>query len=601
MKAMYKFIAIAGFGLALAGCGDDEAPASIAGSTATGAGTPLAFVPADTPYVFANLESWPTEVIEAWSELMAPVQAGYRESLVLMRAELAKAAKDGDPDSSRKMLAVMELFEDKLTLDGWEQIGFASTGRLALYGVGLVPVLRMEVADADKLRAFIARLETALETTFPVADLDGTAYWRFAPDDDVPFAMVMAIIGPHLVLSLDPGPEVAPLATVLGLTPPATSLVDSGELVEVNREHGYGPYGTFLVDSQRFATALIGTETQESWFTAKLAADGTPITPECRSEYLAMAGTVPRMVSGYTAFDARNIDSGLVMELRPDLATGLMAISAPVPGLGGGGSAVPFDAGFGIKLDKFAEFLQARASAITAQPYKCEQLAGLNESASQVSTQAAGMYMAAGWFTGMRMVLSELDWPEGAAKPERVEGAMVIASPNPVGLVGMLKGFVPQLSGLEISPGGEPQALALGEMAGAAGEDLPPTFVAMSDAAIGLGVGESSAAGLKAQLAQAPGSPPPLLYFAYQGEMYARLMKRIEDFSEAATAAATASAIDGDDPVASEAAASAERMQRVMKPLTDSVNSIYAAIEHAQASFILTERGLEMKQTMRMR
>lgn len=600
MKALIKYIAVAGFGLALAGCGDDEAtPASIAGSTATGAGTPLAFVPADTPYVFANVEGWPQEVIDKWAELIAPVQAGYRESLARARVEVAKEAKNGDPDDARKALAVMELFEDKLTLDGWQRIGFSRSGRVAMYGVGLVPVLRFEIDDADKFRGFVGQLETALETTFPVADLDGTAYWRFAPEEDKPFALVMALIGPHLVLTMDPGPEVAPLATIMGLTPPATSLVDSGELLEVNREHGYGPYGTLLVDSRRFATALIGSETQESWLTAKMAQDGKPMPPECRSEFLAMAGTVPRMVSGYTALSADTMDSGLVIEVRPDLTPGLMAIAAPVPGLGGSAGAVPFDFGFGIKLDKLAEFMQARASAITAEPYTCEQLAGLNEGASQVSTQAAGLYMAAGWFTGMRMVLTQLDWADGSTQPERVEGAIVLASPNPVGLVGMLKGFVPQLAGLEIAPGGEPQALALGEMAGAAGDNLPPTYVAMSDAAIGLGIGEASAAGLKAQLAQAPASPPPLIYVSYQGELYARLMQRIQDFSDAATAAA--SAIDSDDPEASAAARQAERMQHVLEPLTDSLNSIQAAVERAEASFILTERGLEMTQTMRMR
>jgi hypothetical protein len=603
MNAVLKLIAITGLGLALAGCGDDDADTATAtakaGATATGAGTPLAFVPADTPFVFANVEGWPSDVIEKWSELMAPVQAGYRESLTRMRAEVQKSAKDGDPEDARKMLAMMELFEDKFSLQGWRDIGFASSGRLAWYGVGVVPVLRMEVDDADKLRAFIARVEAALEMPFPVADLDGTAYWRFAPDAEKPYALVMAIVGPHFVLSFDPGPEVASLSSILGLTPPASSLVDSGELVEVNRAHGYGPYGTLLFDSRRLASALIGDGVQDTWFTSVMAEEGTPITPECRSEYLAMAGTVPRMVSGYTAFDTRNIDSGLVMEIREDLATGLMAIAAPVPGLGTGDRALPFDAGFGMKLDKLAEFLQARASSITAAPYKCAQLAGLNEGASQMSTQAAGLYMAAGWFTGMRVVLTELAWSEGAEKPERIEGAMVIASPNPVGLVGMLKGFVPQLSSLEITPGGEPQALALGEMAGAAGDDLPPTFVAMSDTAIGLGMGETSAAGLKAQLAQAPGSPPPLMYFAYQGELYGRLMQRVQDFGDAA--AARAGEIQGDDPEAAEALLRAERMEYAIKPLIDSVNSIYAAIDHAEASFILTQRGLEMKQTMRMR
>jgi hypothetical protein len=599
-----KLIAVGGLSLALAGCGDDDAastssPAAKAGSAATGAGTPLAFVPADTPYVFANLETWPSDVIEKWSTLMAPVQAGYRESLERMRVEVAKMAKDGEEDTARKTLAVMELFEDKFSLQGWRDVGFASTGRVAWYGVGLVPVLRMEVDDADKLRAFIARIEAALEMPFPVADLDGTPYWRFAPDPDQPYALVMAIVGPHFVLSIDPGPKVASLSAIMGLTPPATSLVDSGELLEVNRANGYGPYGTMLFDSRRLATALFGSGTEETWFTSIMAEEGKPLAPECRSEYLAMAGTVPRIVSGYTAFDTRNLDSGLVMELRPDLASGLLPIAAPVPGLGTGGGTVPFEFGFGLKLDKLAEFLQARASAITAEPYTCEHLAGLNEGASQMGTQAAGLYMAAGWFTGMRMVLTDLTWSEEATSPERVDGAMVIASPNPVGLVGMLKGFVPQLATLQIEPGGEPQPLALGEMAGEAGKDLPPTFVAMSDAAIGLGMGEASAAGLKAQLALPAATPPPLLYVAYQGEMYMRLMNRVEQFSSAASAAAAA--MESDDPETAAAAEKARRFERVFEPLSKSVNSIYAGIERADASIILTERGLEMNQVMRLR
>jgi hypothetical protein len=607
MNAVLKLIAISGLGLALAGCGDDDAATTAsssgakAGSTATGAGTPLAFVPADTPYVFANLEAWPDDVLEKWSGLMEPVQAGYRESLERMRVEVAKAAKDveGDADTTRKMLAVMELFEDKLSLQGWRDIGFASSGRVAWYGVGVVPVLRLEVDDADKLRAFIARIEAALEMTFAVADLDGTPYWRISPDPEQPYALVMAIIGPHFVLSFDPGPEVSSLSAILGLTPPATSLVDSGELTEVNRANGYGPYGTLLFDSQRLATALLGSGTEDTWFTSVMAKEGTPITPECRSEYLAMAGIVPSIVSGYTAFDTGNIDGNMVMALRPDLASGLLPIAAPVPGLGTGGSDVPFDFGFGIKLDKLAEFMQARASAITAEPYKCEHLAGLNEGASQVSTQVAGLYMAAGWFSGMRMALTNLTWSSDAKTPERVEGAMVIASPNPVGLVGMLKGFVPQLATLEISPGGEPQPLALGEMAGEAGKDLPPTFVAMSDNAIGLGMGETGAAGLTAQLALPPASPPPLIYVAYQGEMYMQLMKRVEEFNKAATEAALA--MEGTDPESAAAAEKARRFERVFEPLNTSVNGIYAGIEHADARFILTERGLEMTQTMRLR
>lgn len=557
--------------LVLAACGKDRDGAA-----------PLAFAPADTPYVFANLEPMPDAVIDSWSKLMTPVQAAYAAMLEEARA---KIEQDDDPEKARRTLAVMELFQDKLSLEGWERIGFTRKGRMALYGVGVLPVLRVELGDPDALRAFFAEIERRTQTPLPVAQIDDHSYWRFAPEADKPFAIVAAIIDKHLVVTLDVGSGSTPLADLLGLDAPKNSLADGEQLAQVNRDYGFGPYGTFLFDSRRFIAALLGSEGQDGWFAGKLAAEGKPLTPPCRTEFAGLAELMPRIVAGYTRLDGTHMDSNTIFELKPALVDGLQPLAAPVPGLGDG-SEPAFDFGFGIKLDKLAEFMQAQAQAVRAAPYACEHLAALNDTAEQTGQQVAGLYMAAGWFTGLRAVLTEFAWSEGAEKPERVEGAVVLASPNPASLIGMVQGFVPQLSQIQLTPGAPPQPLPLSEMNPQLAE-LPPAYAAMTDTAIGLAVGESAQAELPARLAAPAGQPAPLFYMGYSGPIYARFFQQLQALGKASAA--------GEEKT--EAELEAERM---IEPMMGSLYAIYNAIAYTSMSFVVTERGVEMRQAMRL-
>lgn len=596
--------------------------------------SPLAYVPAETPYAFANLEPTPDAVIDSWSKMLEPLRESYAETLRRARAELAKG---GDSEKATRTLSILELFEDKLSIEGWERIGFSRKGRAAIYGVGVLPVIRVELGDPDALRGFMAEIEQRLGEPLPVAEIEGRSYWRFTPDKDKPFALVAAILERHLVLTVDAGPEIAPLTDLLGLNRPERTLLDSGDLAKINSDYGFSPYGTVLVDSRRVLDALIGTQGQETWFTRKLAEDGIAMSDACRAEFAGMAGNMPRLVGGYSRVDAKSMDSNTVLELKPALVQAMQPLAAPVPGLGGEQGDAAFDVGFGMKMDKLAEFIQAQASAIRAEPYACDLLASLNESAEQVGQQMAGLYMAAGWFTGMRAVLSDLTF-DSDGKPEHVEGALIIASPNPSGLIGMLKGFVPQLAGIELVAGAEPVQISLDDMGAELGDvELPPVFAALTDSAIGLGVGVDSQTQLKSYMSAPAAEPAPLLYVGYQGAFYARLMKQFEAMA-AAGADESADEIASDEmdempsDVESDAATQPDDdidleifdeesggddalfaddgdgmpgmdadMQHVFQPLMESINELYAIIDYTGVDVVITERGVEMRQVMRLK
>lgn len=552
--------------------------------------TPLAYVPHDTPYVFANLEPTPDDVTEAWWALFEPVRAAFAETLAKARKEVANA----DDEAARRTLAVMDLFEDKLSLEGWERIGFSRRSLVAFYGVGALPVLRIELADPAALRGFIAQVEAAVGEALPVARLGELEYWRMQPDEDKPFAVVMAIVDDHLVLTIDPGAEIAALADMLGTQRPARSLAETGELEQVNRSHRFGPHGTFLFDVVRLAESLVGREGGETWLTRKAAADGDPISAACQREFGQLAAIMPRMVAGYGRMDARGMESRMVVHLRPDLAAGLQPVAAPVPGLGGLEEGVQAEFGYGLRLDKLGEFLQKQAAAVAASPWTCDKLASLNESSGQLGGQVAGLYMAGGLMTGIRVLVTELDW-EGLAMPTRVEGALIVASPNPASLVGMAGGFLPAASRLQLTPGAPPQRLDLTDL-GEAAAMAPPTWVALSDSALGLGFGEAGGSLLPRFLGASASEPAPVLSFGYRGPFYARLMKQVRALQGASDLLAGRDDEAGDEP----GRRVQQEMQQVMATFVEAMDQMSAGVARTQARFLFTERGLEVVQDMEL-
>jgi hypothetical protein len=116
MRGIRRFAAIAlGAGL-IAACSNKPAE--------EGSDIPLAFVPADTPFVYANLEPLPAAVTEQWSRRMQeywPTLLGMYDDL------LQKADARGDVQAQRWIRIARTLLDEIRTHDSWDklrQIGF---------------------------------------------------------------------------------------------------------------------------------------------------------------------------------------------------------------------------------------------------------------------------------------------------------------------------------------------------------------------------------------------------------------------------------------------------------------------------------------------
>ncbi|MBK7209712.1 MAG: hypothetical protein IPH99_05030 [Xanthomonadales bacterium] len=210
--------------------------------------SPLAFVPADTPFVMANAEPAPEAAVQTWTRMM---QGVWPSLLGVYDRMLDDLPDPGDAEIGkvkRVTAAILDEVRDRDTQDEWAQVGFSMQARGAFYGVGLVPVLRVELADADKFRAMVARIEQKAGASLTTARVDDQDLWTIALDKA---EALIAIEGKHLVITVLPAnAEKSLRRRVLGLDRPGQSLESSAGLIRFNKAEGYLAYGSGWIDFQ---------------------------------------------------------------------------------------------------------------------------------------------------------------------------------------------------------------------------------------------------------------------------------------------------------------------------------------------------------------
>lgn len=507
--------------LLLAACGKDEGPLP-----------PLAYIPADTPYVIAAIEPMPDAFMDAWIKQTDPVMATYVEFFDLT---LAKMQEEGEADP--RALALLQAMKAEIAGKPVRQImadwGLSLAPRSAIYGLDLIPVVRLEIADEAKLRQTVARFEAAAGATLSTAKIDDLDYWYLQPED-APLRAVLAIQGGHLVLSFTPAAaEDALMRQVLGLELPEQSLADSEALEDFNKRFGFTPHGSGWISTARLLELAIAPDSayQAAYLQAlEIEPMDAKEWPEgCLDEARGIAKSWPGLALGYSDLDAGGYRLRTVLQTPPSVSADLKTLLAPTPGLD-----QPAGIGFSVALK--ADALPTLASKwsgelqTATQGWKCDGLKmplAMGASEMQQALSNPAMFMVGPMLHSFNVQINRLEMPEMGPDGEptgdtpEFEGKLLIGSPNPQGLLASARSFVPQLAELRLEDGAEPVALP-------ALPDMPvelATYAVVDKGALGIAIGESERDGLKAALAA--GSTQPLLHFSYRGDFYADFLKKV--------------------------------------------------------------------------
>lgn len=483
--------------LVVAGCGRRVAP-----------NAPITWAPADTPYLFANFKGTPEDVTKAW--------AGASDAMMSARIQqfgrLADAFGQNDPTVAAVLNAIQgELANVHSAKELAQATGFSQSALYAIYGVGDVPVARIELASFDTFNAFWARVEKRAGITMPTASVDNQAF-RVIGGANGKLHFLVAVEGRQLVMTIAPaGASPAMLKRLLGLAKPASNAAD--KLARIDSQHDYGDYGSGFLDLPRlFANLHDGKDAVTQEFARDLG--GSLANPACAGEFASFANQAPLISGGMHAYTATQIRASLDAQLSPALLGALTALKQPVPGMDEKSGKSMFDLVLALPLQKWQAFIKGRAEAAAQKTYRCPALQSLNDFARTAANPPVQMPPEAASMLGFRVVLDK--WDVGP----QIAGRALMASSDPVELAQKIQQTLPQFAMKTIPTDGKPLAF-----------DLPPRlqamlgggsqgWIAVNANALAMGAGDGEDSGTAAMLTAPAGKGDALMRVHLDGRMY---------------------------------------------------------------------------------
>jgi hypothetical protein len=539
MRSTTRTLALAAAGLLLAACGHKDKDA------------PLAFVPADTPYVVANLDVLDDDTRTA---LLAQADAQLPAELAQLRAAADEMAAK-DPDSANLVRAFARELDGK-TVEGFAQTaGLDLKGYSALYGLGLAPVLRFQLSDADAFEAFVGRLESAYGKKLDVASIGKQSYRRHV-SAATGTELILAVAGKQAVAAILPADAGQPLLRqALGLDRPARSLQDDGRLAKLAKARGYQKWAVGELDLARalplaasgkdplFGALFKARAQAESAKTGEPVANQLQIPASCKADAVRIASRVSELSFGYTRLEAKHQDMRWDVALAGDITQAFSGLKVELPGLGAAQAGSPFEFFLGLPVAQLRTFWGAQADAVAAKPFTCPALADLNDSFAKLGP---AMQKAAippfGDLLGLGLSLDSFTPGKGSAMPQ-FTGRLVLGTSNPAGLLAMGQMMTPALAQLKLTTEGKPVALppTLANMFG------QPAWMAMGPKSLGLGIGAGEDGKLADALKAPAGNAGQMLRMHLSGPMYLDWVTLMQQKAEGLAAAAAALAKDEPD------------------------------------------------------
>jgi hypothetical protein len=563
---------LAATALLLAACkGKEETPSQAAPQNPL-----LTFVPDDAPYLFANLEATPAAVVDAYLARFQPTLDMAQAMLDDISIEIRS---DGSSSATQAAViaAVLDEMDGKLSREGLESLGLSLESHKAFYGMGMFPVMRIALKDAEALRAAIGRIEARAGMSFPVMESAGQAYWRITGDSGQ-MGVYIAILNDHLAVSaFPPAAESRFLAEFLGQAKPSRPLGANAALAELNRSKGFQPYGSGFIDFRRLVDEFLNTDSRTQ---ASLQATGhvqmPSFDPLCREEIEALVARAPRLVAGTTELTAAAIGIRYQLEMEAGLAGRLMHLVSDVPPAEDD-TADLVSMAVALQLGRLREFLLEQASELVNQPFQCPQLADLNESAQQLFTQLSQpMPPFIGNINGFRLKLVSLDFADPG--PQNAEGMLVLEVEKPQMLTGLAQSFIPGLEDLQLEPGDEP--VQLPEELLSVAVDGMHISAAMSSDALGIAMGKDQQAGLLDFLKAGDGNEGTFLSVSYDMAAQLALQERVREHMP--------DSAEAEDPQAA----------RAMEMMREVEESYRAMLGRAWLELRFTEEGFEVYNRM---
>lgn len=450
-------------------------------------------IPADSPYVMTSLKVLPYDQL-AWD-----LDKQYTQSMQWLRKVSEDTFKNyGDyenmPTSARTMMAVVEELSAYKSVKELSAIGLTPYGHFSFYGIGAFPAVRVELEDGKKFEQFVQRIEARVGASMPSRDIQGFKV-RYADENQMIFPLI--VTDNELLLGMSSASFSEEYISYLtGTKKPEKSLYDDNRLLTMQEKYNMLPYISGYFDVQAMAAPFLDTASTSLTARSIRSIDGAEmpqLSEVCRAEYASITKTFPRAIFGYTEVSRASLKARAGLEMTNDVPSNLKAIKTSAPAYDSDlRKNALFAMTMGINVDTAIEVLRKEAQRIGSDPYQCEDLQWINESAEEFFFNAQMIPVTFRSILGTSFILKDLDFSVRDRRINNIEVMAVSYNPDPDTFFRALKLFVPELLGnLEIKPNLQPVTVPLPMEVSSQLQGMPAPMMVMSSQALGLSIGSA--------------------------------------------------------------------------------------------------------------
>lgn len=479
----------------------------------------LELIPADTPYVFASTEALPEQVVDVLIEKFRPLTDSVSKSPLMTQSSEFKALWE-------------EVGQKLMDPKGFETLGLVKSPTFVVYGVGVLPVVRMQIGDGQKVRELFLRLEQRLGAKSTEETLGNQTFWSYTSREAV---MPFAIIDDELVFGFT-HQNAADVYTrhLLGETKPVDSFAQANKIEQITTEYGFMKFFAGFIDFGRiFESMTVESESLNSTIAGLLPDFRETIDPICGQEISSLINHAPRMVFGYDKFDTNMAVARVGLEITNGLSAEVAntKTSLPLAGVQVPDTLATIAAGFDV--GKFISIVQSRASQIKDAPFKCDQsfFRNINEMARN-SAMISMIPPAITEIKGARFGIRDIEnvdvsngdpnvWPK---YKNYIDGFALVKGDNPRGLFDVMSLLLPEFSEIKIADDLVPVPLTLPSHV----DEFKNPSVMLSKQFMALTAGPTTANDLGTILKSAtPKKDTPFAELRYSMSSYFDLMERM--------------------------------------------------------------------------
>jgi len=354
------------------------------------------------------------------------------------------------------------------------------------YTLGIVPVLKMEVANPAAFWSTIDQLEADSEFTHIAGNIGKTNYRRYPIVEENGQTELEFIIGitdgfATFTVNIDRLKDANPLEMALGLKKPAHSVASSNILEQVQTKYSQmADQQISYIDHQQLAT---GFTTQDGNLIAKqltkLSAE-EPTNPfaemqtlECQNDIQSIAANWPRTIAGGSFQATGAVTGNVVIESNNNvILSALKSLRGFIPQSQNVKNSALF-VGMGIDINQLTPAVTQILTDLQSVQYQCQPLAEFQQQLTQANP-AMMVGMASGFVNGLKGIsftLFDYQMAMGdyAEELTQLDAAITVSADNPSALVQNAAMMMPELASIQLPSDGTPVALPE-EFSGMVGE-----------------------------------------------------------------------------------------------------------------------------------